>query len=127
MTAEEFARLGFDRIASIVRDVVGDVRVYLSFDIDSLNPAFAPGTGTPEVGGLTSPEVGALLRELKGCNLVGGDGVEVVPFYEATDNTSRITAQVLFGIVSLVKFGKRLRQPSDEGEPSQTRNQSSEE
>ena len=84
--------------------IVGDGPTYLSFDIDSLDPAFAPGTGTPEVGGLTTREVLEILRGLKGVNLVGGDVVEVAPQYDATTNTAHAGAQVLFEILSLMVF-----------------------
>ena len=79
-------------------------RPIVSFDIDSLDPAFAPGTGTPEVGGLTTREVLEILRGLKGLNIVGGDVVEVAPQYDATTNTAHAGAQVLFEILSLMVF-----------------------
>ncbi len=63
------------------------------FDVDSLDPSFAPGTGTPEIGGLTTREVLELLRGLKGLNIVGGDVVEVAPQYDATTNTARTPAR----------------------------------
>ena len=81
--------------------MVGDGPTYLSFDIDSLDPAFAPGTGTPEIGGLTTREAQAILRGLKGLNFVGGDVVEVAPQYDATTNTAQAGAQMLFEIASL--------------------------
>ncbi|MDI6837140.1 MAG: arginase family protein, partial [Rhizobiaceae bacterium] len=79
------------------------------FDIDSLDPSIAPGTGTPEVGGLTSREVLELIRGLKGMNLVGGDVVEVAPQYDATHNTAHAGAQVLFEILSLMVFSPAVR------------------
>ena len=78
------------------------VPTYLSFDIDSVDPGFAPGTGTPEVGGLTPREVLELLRGLKGIDFVGGDVVEVAPQYDATTNTAHVAAQVLFTILCLM-------------------------
>ena len=95
-------------IVARARAVVGDGPVYLSFDIDSLDPAFAPGTGTPEVGGLTSREVLELLRGLKGVNLVGGDVVEVAPQYDPTTNTAQAGAQMLFEILSLMVFSPAI-------------------
>ena len=89
--------------------MVGDGPTYLSFDIDSIDPAFAPGTGTPEVGGLTSREALALVRGLKGLNLVGGDVVEVAPQYDATTNTAQLGAQMLFEILSLMVFSPALK------------------
>ena len=82
--ADEVSELGMPALIQKARAVVGDGPAYLSFDIDSLDPAFAPGTGTPDVGGLTPREVLAFLRGLKGLNLVGGDVVEVAPQYDAT-------------------------------------------
>lgn len=102
--AEEIAAMGMPAVIRKALEVVGDGPTYLSFDIDSLDPAFAPGTGTPEVGGLTTREVLELLRGLKGVNLVGGDVVEVAPQYDATSNTAQAGAQVLFEILSLMVF-----------------------
>ena len=82
--------------------------VYLSFDIDSLDPAFAPGTGTPEIGGLTTREAQAILRGLKGLDIVGGDLVEVAPQYDATANTAHAGAQMLFEILSLMVFSPSI-------------------
>ena len=84
--------------------MVGDGPTYLTFDIDSLDPAFAPGTGTPEIGGLTTREAQAILRGLKGVNIVAGDVVEVAPQYDATTNTAHAGAQMLFEIASLMAF-----------------------
>ena len=83
--------------------MVGDGPAYVSFDIDALDPAFAPGTGTPEIGGLTTREAQAILRGLKGIDLVGGDLVELAPQYDAT-NTAHAGAQMLFEILSLMVF-----------------------
>lgn len=102
--AEEMSDLGIARIVEMAKAVVGDAPVYLSFDIDSLDPAFAPGTGTPEIGGLTTREAQALLRGLAGIRIVGGDVVEVAPQYDATTNTAHAGAQMLFEILSLVPF-----------------------
>ncbi|MDQ0457235.1 agmatinase [Rhizobium paknamense] len=106
--AEEISALGMPAVIARALEVVGDGPTYLSFDIDSLDPAFAPGTGTPEVGGLTTREVLELLRGLKGVNLVGGDVVEVAPQYDATTNTAQAGAQVLFEILSLMVFSPSI-------------------
>ena len=84
------------------RSVVGDGPTYLTFDVDCLDPAFAPGTGTPEVGGLSTREALELLRGLAGINLVGGDVVEVAPQYDPTTNTAHAAAQVLFTALCLL-------------------------
>ncbi|MBV9589196.1 MAG: agmatinase [Hyphomicrobiales bacterium] len=99
--AEEIDTLGMAAIIKRTTDVIGKGPTYLTFDIDSLDPAFAPGTGTPEVGGLSTREAMALLRGLKGVNLVGADFVEVAPQYDATTNTAQAGAQMLFEILSL--------------------------
>jgi guanidinopropionase len=101
---EEFARMGVDAVISKAREVVGTGPVYVSFDIDGLDPSFAPGTGTPEIGGLTTREAQALLHGLRGLDVVGGDVVEVAPQYDATTNTAQVGAQMLFEILSLMPF-----------------------
>ncbi|PZM08823.1 agmatinase [Rhizobium tubonense] len=102
--AEDVTGLGIPAIIAKAREIVGDGPTYLSFDIDSLDPSFAPGTGTPEIGGLTTREVLELIRGLKGISLVGGDVVEVAPQYDTTTNTAQAGAQVLFEILSLMVF-----------------------
>jgi agmatinase len=100
--AEEVPELGVAAVVEKALAVVGDGPTYVSFDIDGIDPAFAPGTGTPEVGGLTTREVLGILRGLKGLNIIGGDVVEVAPQYDATTNTAHVGAQVLFEILSLM-------------------------
>ncbi len=100
--AEDIPRLGVDAVVAKAREVVGDAPVYVSFDIDCLDPAYAPGTGTPEVGGVTAREALAMLRGLAGMDIVGGDVVEVAPAYDATANTAHAGAQILFEILSLM-------------------------
>jgi guanidinopropionase len=106
--AEEIEKLGIEAIVKTARKVVGDGPTYLTFDVDSLDPAFAPGTGTPEIGGLSTREAQAILRGLKGINLVGGDVVEVAPQYDATTNTAHAGAQMLFEIASLMVFSPSI-------------------
>jgi agmatinase len=107
--AEEIDTLGVPAVIARARAVAGDGPVYLSFDIDALDPAFAPGTGTPEIGGLTTREAQAILRGLKGLDIVGGDLVEVAPQYDATTNTAHAGAQMLFEILSLMVFSPSRR------------------
>lgn len=102
--AAEITESGIPDIIRRARDVIGNGPTYLSFDIDSLDPAFAPGTGTPEVGGLTTREAMAIIRGMKGANLVGGDVVEVAPAYDPTTNTAQNGAQMYFEILSLMQF-----------------------
>ncbi len=99
---DEIDTLGIPAIIAKARAVVGDGPVYVSFDIDSLDPAFAPGTGTPEVGGLTPREVIALLRGLAGIDIIGGDVVEVAPQYDTSSVTAQCGAQMLFQLLCLV-------------------------
>jgi len=106
--AEEIDAMGIEAVIAKAREIVGDGPTYLSFDIDSLDPAFAPGTGTPEIGGLTTREAQAILRGMKGVNLVGGDVVEVAPQYDATTNTALAGAQMLFEILSLMVFSPSI-------------------
>ena len=105
---EEFCRLGEEKVIAEARRVVGDGPAYLSFDVDGLDPVFAPGTGTPEIGGLTTREAQAILRGLKGVDIVGGDVVEVAPQYDATTNTAQAGAQMLFEIASLMVFSRSI-------------------
>lgn len=107
--AQEFERRGLAAIIAQAKQVLGDGPVYVTFDIDSLDPAFAPGTGTPEVAGLTPREVREILRSMKGLNIVGGDVVEVAPAYDATTNTAQNAAQVLFELLSLMAFSPSLK------------------
>ncbi len=99
---EDFVDLGIKAVVQKARAVVGDGPVYITFDVDGLDPVYAPGTGTPEVGGLTTREALALIRGLRGLNLVGGDVVEVAPQYDPTTNTARVGAQMMFEILCLL-------------------------
>ena len=104
--AEEFATMGVEAVIAKAREVAGMGETYVTFDVDSLDPAFAPGTGTPEVGGLTPREALMLLRGLRGLNIIGGDVVEVAPQYDATSNTAHAGAQVLFTLLCLIAAAK---------------------
>ena len=107
---EDVTAMGIPAVVARAREVVGDGPVYVTFDVDGVDPAFAPGTGTPEVGGLTPREVLDILRGLAGLNVVGGDVVEVAPQYDATTNTAHIAAQGLFTLLCLVAMDpKRQR------------------
>ncbi|MGB0799274.1 MAG: arginase family protein, partial [Planktomarina sp.] len=85
-----------------IRNDIGDHPCYLTYDIDSLDPAYAPGTGTPEIGGLTTPQAMELLRALRGLNIVGFDMVEVSPMYDTTGNTALTAANLMFEILSIL-------------------------
>ena len=100
--AEEFHRSGVDAVIEQARRVIGDGPCYISLDVDGIDPAYAPGTGTPEVGGLSPREVQILFQGLDGLDIVGGDVVEVAPQYDATTNTAQVGGQMLFEILCLM-------------------------
>lgn len=100
--SEELRELGAEAYAELVRAKVGESPVFLSFDIDFLDPAFAPGTGTPEVAGFSTAEALAFLRALRGINLVGADVVEVAPAYDGPgQQTALAAANVAFELLAL--------------------------
>ena len=99
---EEFTRLGVDAVIAEARRVVGDGPAYISFDVDGLDPVYAPGTGTPEIGGITTIEAQALLRGMSGLDLVGGDVVEVSPPFDPSGNTALVGATLMFEILCLL-------------------------
>lgn len=94
--------IGPAAVAARIRDTVGDAPVYLSFDIDVLDPAFAPGTGTPEIGGLASWQAQSILRRLSGLNFIGMDVVEVAPAYDSAEITALAAATVAWEYLCLV-------------------------
>jgi len=107
--AETVAEMGIDAVIAKTRDIVGAGPVYVSFDVDGLDPAFAPGTGTPEVGGLSTLDAIRLLRGLIGLDVVGGDVVEVAPQYDPSTNTAHAGAQMLFQILCLAAHAVQVR------------------
>jgi len=102
VTAEDVHATGPAAVAQRILDVIGDAPTYLSFDIDSLDPAFAPGTGTPEIGGLASWQAQAILRRLRGPAFVGMDVVEVAPAYDISEITALAAATVVWEYLALV-------------------------
>lgn len=104
---EEVELLGVNGVVEMIRDRVGDAKAYMTFDIDCLDPAFAPGTGTPVAGGLTSREALMILRRLGPLNFVGGDVVEVAPAYDHADITSIAGASVAQHYLGLLAEKKR--------------------
>jgi guanidinopropionase len=99
---EEFTKLGPAKVIEIMRRVVGDGPTYISFDVDGLDPVYAPGTGTPEIGGMTTREAQEVVRGLQGLNLVGGDVVEVAPPFDPSGNTALVGATFMFEIMCLL-------------------------
>jgi len=96
---EETIEKGPKAIMAEARKIVGEAETYVSFDIDMLDPVYAPGTGTPEIGGFTTREAQALLRELRGLNLVGADVVEVSPPFDPSGLTAYAGVVMMFEIL----------------------------
>ncbi len=114
LTASDVLRRGVDEVVEAVRARIGDRPLYVSVDIDVLDPAHAPGTGTPEAGGLTSRELLEILRGLAGANLIGADVVEVAPAYDHAEITAIAAAHVAYDLVSLLALQHEERSSADE-------------
>src|SRR5690606_28966574 len=99
---DEYFRMGVEQVIAEARRVVGDGPTYVSFDVDFLDPVYAPGTGTPEIGGPSSYEAQQLLRGLRGLDLVGGDVVEVSPPFDPSGNTALVGMTMMFEILCVV-------------------------
>lgn len=99
---EEYFDLGPDRVVEEIRRVVGDAPTYVTFDVDALDPVYAPGTGTPEVGGFTTPEAQRMIRGLRGLNLVGADVMEVAPPFDTADITALTGANLMFELLCVL-------------------------
>ena len=99
---EEFFRLGPEAVAAEARRIVGDGPTYVSFDVDGLDPVYAPGTGTPEIGGFSTAEAQRMIRGLEGLDLVGGDVVEVAPPFDPSGNTALVGATMMFEILCVL-------------------------
>ena len=104
---DELQNHGVDHVVRRIRERVGGQPLYLSIDIDVLDPAHAPGTGTPEVAGMSSRELVGILRGLRGCNLVAGDIVEVAPAYDHAEITSLAAATIAFEMINLIASRRR--------------------
>ena len=102
LTTEEVFTLGPSAVASRIRDRVSDRPAFISFDIDVVDPAFAPGTGTPEAGGPSAHDMLTVLRELTGIDFVGFDVVEVIPAYDPAGQTATLAANLAYEMLSLV-------------------------
>lgn len=98
---DEFSEIGVVEVIKEARKVVGDAPTYLSFDVDGIDPVFTPGTGTPEVGGITTVEALRLLRGLRGLNFIGGDVVEVSPPFDQTGGTAAVGATLMYEMLCL--------------------------
>jgi guanidinobutyrase len=106
--AEECWHKSLVPLMADIRGQLGAGPVYLSFDIDGLDPAFAPGTGTPEIGGLTGPQGIEIIRGCSGLNIVGTDLVEVAPAYDPFGTTSLLAANLLFEMLCALPGVERV-------------------
>ncbi|RUX19386.1 agmatinase [Mesorhizobium sp. M2A.F.Ca.ET.037.01.1.1] len=112
---EEFSSRGPEAVMAEVRDIVGTSPTYVTFDIDSIDPSMAPGTGTPEIGGFTTREAQHLVRQLDGLNLIGADVVEVAPPFDLAGMTAIAGATIMFELLCvLARQVQRNRQPTRE-------------
>lgn len=102
ITTDMVSDMGAKEVAQQIRRRVGDRPVYISLDIDVLDPAFAPGTGTPEAGGLSSREILGVIRGLSGINIIGADVVEVSPAYDHAEVTSVAAAHITYELISIM-------------------------
>jgi len=107
ISAENVHEAGPGRVAARISEVIGDAPAYLSFDIDALDPAFAPGTGTPEIGGLASWQAQSILRRLAGLRFVGADVVEVAPAYDVAEITALAAATIAWEYLALAGASSR--------------------
>ncbi|MBU1555819.1 MAG: agmatinase, partial [Gammaproteobacteria bacterium] len=102
VTAEDCWGKSLETLMAQVRQTIGDTPCYISFDIDGIDPAYAPGTGTVEIAGLTVPQALQIIRGTKGLNLVGGDLVEVSPPYDTTGNTALLAANLVYEMLCVL-------------------------
>ena len=109
VSAEEVHETGPQAVANRARDVVGSGPAYLSFDVDALDPAFAPGTGTPEIGGLATWQARAILRRVAGLNFAGMDVVELSPPYDVAEITALAAATMAWDYLALLAPHVKLR------------------
>jgi agmatinase len=110
----DIRRVGIDALMNAVRSRVGRCKAFVTFDIDVVDPAFAPGTGTPEIGGVTSGEAVALIQGLQGLDLIGCDVVEVLPDYDPAGITAILAANIIYEFLSLIALNKRDNERIDD-------------
>jgi|TARA_B110000116_G_scaffold182088_1_gene157808 guanidinopropionase len=105
---EEVLDLGVQAVIKEARKIIGSSQAYISFDIDSIDPAFAPGTGTPEVGGFTSREALSLVRGFNGLNIAGADVVEISPPWDPTGMTALVGASMMYELLCILATARGL-------------------
>jgi agmatinase len=113
LPTHELLRIGVDASVERIRERVGGRPAFISFDIDMVDPGFAPGTGTPEAGGPSSFEALEIVRGLRGIDFVGFDVVEVIPAYDPAGQTATLAANIAFEMISLVALRRRERDGAD--------------
>jgi guanidinopropionase len=99
---EEFVRRGAAEVMTEARAIVGDGATYVTFDVDSIDPSMAPGTGTPEIGGFTTREAQEMIRLLAGVNIIGADVVEVAPPFDLAGMTALVGATMMFELLCVM-------------------------
>ncbi len=109
VTTEEIREIGLDSLTERIKNRIGKTKVFLSFDIDFVDPAYAPGTGTPEVGGFTSGETLKLIRGLKDLNYIGFDVVEVLPISDSSEITALLAANIVYEFISILAYIKKKK------------------
>lgn len=109
LTTEDIFTLGLGAVAATIRDRIGDRPAFISFDIDVVDPAHAPGTGTPEAGGPSARDMLAIVRALRGIDFVGFDVVEVIPAYDPAGQTATLAANLAYEMLSLVALRRAGR------------------
>lgn len=106
---EEIVERGVQFVIDEARELVGDTPVYLTFDVDGLDPVYAPGTGTPEIGGLTTIQAITMIRGMRNLNYIGGDVVEVSPPFDVADMTSLTAATIMYEILCNLAEAKAVK------------------
>jgi guanidinopropionase len=99
---EEFTEMGVPAVIAEARRIVGDGEVYLTFDVDGLDPIYTPGTGTPEIGGITTLEALQMLRGFRHLDYIGADVVEVAPPFDPSGNTALVAATLMYEMICLI-------------------------
>jgi agmatinase len=106
---KEVRQIGFNEVMKRIHERVGDRPVFVTYDIDFIDPAYAPGTGTPEVGGPTSFEALEYVRGLDGLNIVGFDLVEVLPYYDSNEITAVLASSIMYEMITLTALKKKRK------------------
>ncbi len=106
---DEFFERGVASVMAEARELAGNLPTYVSFDIDSIDPAFAPGTGTPEIGGFTTYQAQQMVRELEGLNLIGADLVEVSPPFDPSGGTAWVGVSIMFELLCVLATARHAK------------------